>query len=66
MSGKKNSCDIERRRRDVLSEVSARQSEKTEYVINQIAERLYLRPSTIWNDLKNARESIIPVSSSND
>ncbi|CAB4128221.1 hypothetical protein UFOVP105_25 [uncultured Caudovirales phage] len=66
MSGKKNSCDIERRRKDILKEVSERQSEKTEYVINQIAERLYLRPSTIWNDLKNARESVFTVSSSDN
>ena len=65
MSGKKNFCDIERRRRDVLKEVVERKNEKTEYVVNQIAERLYLRPSTIWNDLKNARE-LNSVSSSDD
>lgn len=59
MSGKKNKIDVERRRADVLKEISSRKAEKTEYVVNQIAERLYLRPSTIWNDLKHARESII-------
>lgn len=59
MSGKKNQIDIQRRRRDVLQEISERRSEKTEYVVNQIAERLYLRPSTIWNDLKHAREFIV-------
>jgi len=59
MSGKKNQIDIQRRRRDVLQEISERRSEKTEYVVNQIAERLYLRPSTIWNDLKHARELIV-------
>jgi len=57
VSGKKNHSDIERRRKDVLKELNERSNEKTEYVINQIAERLYLRPSTIWNDLRFAREN---------
>lgn len=57
MSGKKNHSDIERRRKAVLKELTERSDEKTEYVINQIAERLFLRPSTIWNDLRFAREN---------
>jgi hypothetical protein len=55
MSGKKNKCDIERRRNDIVDEINTRSNEKTESVINEIADRLYLRPSTIWNDLKMAR-----------
>lgn len=55
MSGKKNKHDIERRRVDVAKEIRSRSDEKTECVVNEIANRLYLRPSTIWNDLKNAR-----------
>lgn len=55
MSGKKNKCDIDRRRNDVAKEIRSRSGEKTECVVNEIARRLYLRPSTIWNDLKNAR-----------
>ena len=57
MSGKKNKCDIERRRNDIANEVQNRSNEKTETVINDIAARLYLRPSTIWNDLKMARST---------
>lgn len=57
MSGKKNHSDIERRRKDVLTELNKRSNEKTEYVVNDIAFRLYLRPSTIWNDLRFAREN---------
>lgn len=55
MSGKKNKHDIERRRIDVAKEIENRCDEKTESVVNEIAERLYLRPSTIWNDLKMSR-----------
>ena len=59
MSGKKNHCDIERRQNDIAREIRERANEKTENVVNEIASRLYLRPSTIWNDLKNARTKII-------
>lgn len=59
MSGKKNHSDIERRQNDIAREISERANEKTENVINEIASRLYLRPSTIWNDLKNAKSKII-------
>jgi hypothetical protein len=55
MSGKKQKADLIRRRAFVLQEVTERSHEKTEYVINDIAERLYLRPTTIWNDLAKAR-----------
>jgi len=55
MSGKKNKHDIERRRTDVAREIENRANEKTECVVNEIAERLYLRPSTIWNDLKMSK-----------
>lgn len=55
MSGKKNKSDIDRRRSDIANEIKTRKSEKTENVVNEIARRLYLRPSTIWNDLKKSR-----------
>lgn len=55
MSGKKNLIDIERRRAYVSTEVSKRSGEKVEFVVNEIAERLFLRPTTIWNDLKNSK-----------
>jgi hypothetical protein len=55
MSGKKNKIDIDRRRSDIANEIKSRKSEKTENVVNEIARRLYLRPSTIWNDLKKGR-----------
>jgi hypothetical protein len=57
MSGKKNKVDIERRRRDVSKEIELRQSEKVENVVNEIAERLYLRPSSIWRDLRLHKEN---------
>lgn len=57
MSGKKNQHDIERRQRDVANEIILRQDEKTSNVVDEIANRLYLRPSTIWNDLKQAKEN---------
>jgi hypothetical protein len=57
MSGKKNKVDIERRRRDVSKEIERRQSEKVENVVNEIAERLYLRPSSIWRDLRLYKEN---------
>lgn len=56
MSGKKNQSDIDRRRRDVYNEVTKRQNEKVENVVNEIAERLYLRPSSIWRDLRLHKE----------
>jgi hypothetical protein len=57
MSGKKSKYELERRRKDVAEEVARRSDEKVENVINEIAERLYLRPGTIWRDLKEGRES---------
>ena len=56
MSGKKQKSDLVRRRKDVLKEINERCREKTEAVVNEIAHRLYLRPTTIWNDYKSARE----------
>ena len=56
MSGKKNQKDIERRRNDVAKEIINRGNEKTETVVNEIADRLYLRPSTIWNDLSKSKK----------
>lgn len=56
MSGKKKQSDIDRRRRDVYNEVTKRQNEKVENVVNEIAERLYLRPSSIWRDLRLHKE----------
>lgn len=64
MSGKKNKTDIERRQTFVLSEIKSRKGEKIENVINDIANRLFLRPSTIWRDLQNAKSN--SVATSND
>lgn len=64
MSGKKNKSDIERRQTFVLNEIKSRKGEKIENVINDIANRLFLRPSTIWRDLQNAKS--IPVPGSDD
>ena len=60
MSGKKNLIDIERRRNYVSNEISNRSNEKVEVVINEIADRLFLRPTTIWNDLKFSKNSRRP------
>jgi hypothetical protein len=57
MSGKKNQLDLVRRRIDVAKEVRERANEKTEAVVNDIAERLYLRPGTIYGDLKKVKAS---------
>jgi hypothetical protein len=64
MSGKKNKSDIERRQSFVLNEIQTRKGEKIENVINDIAEKLFLRPSTIWRDLQNAKSQ--PVAGFND
>ena len=59
MSGKKNKTDIERRQLFVLNEIKTRKGEKIENVINDIANKLFLRPSTIWRDLQNAKSNAV-------
>jgi hypothetical protein len=64
MSGKKNKSDIERRQTFVLNEINSRKGEKIDNIVNDIAEKLFLRPSTIWRDLQNAKSN--SVATSND
>lgn len=53
----KNKELLNKRREYVAKEILKRSHEKAEFVVNEIAAKLFLNPRTIWRDLKEYRES---------
>lgn len=53
----KNKELLRKRREHVAKEILKRSHEKAEAVVNELAEKLFLNPRTIWRDLKEYRES---------
>lgn len=52
----KNEEVLKKRREYVVNEIHRRTHEKLEYVVNDIADRLFLHPRTIYRDLMKARD----------
>ncbi len=52
----KNEKQLERRRQFVLDQVKSKPNEKVEYIVKRLSDTLFLSETTIYNDLRKAKD----------